>query len=204
MVETGTPTHVTSAIRDLAGRLGARADSNFSSVMLAQTGSMRDPPAGRWMDFKARQTIAIDRPAFTWKARTGPLRCITVVDALSNREGDLSVKLFGLLPIAHVRDNNEVNRGELMRYLAELPWAPDAILHKRELSWSITGDTRVAMTASDAAVEIELDAEGRIGSVSADRPRKQGTAFVTRPWRGRFFDYRQIDGRWIPHTGEVG
>ena len=29
------------------------------------------------------------------------------------------------------------NRGEALRYLAELPWNPDAILHNRSLGWAV-------------------------------------------------------------------
>lgn len=178
------PLRMPSGIRDLAERLGVSADTGSAFVTLTQSGSMRDPLAGRWMSFNARQTIALDRPGFSWKSRAGPFGCITVVDALAGGEGDVSVKLFDLLPLAHVRGNDEVTRGELLRYLAERPWAPDAIMRNRELSWSIRSDTSFRVTAGNAAVGIALDAEGRIGSVHADRPRKEGADFVTRPWQG--------------------
>jgi len=35
-------------------------------------------------------------------------------------------------------------------------------------------------------------------------PAKERAGFVERPWQGRFFDYRQVQGRWIPFEGEVG
>ena len=31
----------------------------------------------------------------------------------------------------------------------------------------------------------------------------EGGAFVERPWRGQFFDYRQHQRRWLPFAGEV-
>jgi hypothetical protein len=53
-------------------------------------------------------------------------------------------------------------------------------------------------------VELRLDESGRIACVLAqDRPRKEGSGFVERPWRGRFFDHRKHQDRW-PFAGEVG
>ena len=54
-------------------------------------------------------------------------------------------------------------------------------------------------------VELRLDESGRIASVLAeDRPRKEGAGCIERPWRGRFFDYRKHQERWLPFAGEVG
>jgi len=96
-----------------------------------------------------------------------------------------------------------------MRYLAELAWAPDAILANPALVWTvIDGRTlRVSAGRDDARgeVELRLDENGRIASISAkDRPRKEGAGFVERPWAGRFCDYRRHLGRWLPFAGEVG
>ncbi len=95
-----------------------------------------------------------------------------------------------------------------MRYLAELAWAPDAILQNAMLQWSAQGNSlRVALQHGDVRCElgITLDDEGRIGSVFApDRPREEDGRFVERPWRGRFSDYKKHWGRWLPFKGEVG
>lgn len=173
-------------------------------VTLTQVGEMRDPPATRWMRFSARQTIAVDCPDFRWTARTGPLGCVTVVDALDRGSGELSVSLFGMLPLTRVKGVTAVTEGELMRYLAELPFAPDAIVGNRDLCCSIRSETIFAVGVGDVAIDVELDGDGRIGSVRANRPRKEGSAFVVRPWRGRLFDYRETHHRWIPHAAEVG
>ena len=109
-----------------------------------------------------------------------------------------------MLPLARVKGVTAVTRGELMRYLAELPFAPDSMVHNRDLCWSIRSETIFSVGVGDVAIDVELDTEGRIGWVRADRPRKEGSAFVTRAWRGRLFDYRQTSDRWIPHAAEVG
>ena len=43
-------------------------------------------------------------------------------------EGRFDIVALGFIPIARAKHTPALVRGELMRYLAEIPWAPDAIL----------------------------------------------------------------------------
>jgi hypothetical protein len=99
-------------------------------------------------------------------------------------------------------------RGELMRYLAELAWAPHAILLNTALRWRADGPDTLAVSAGagETACEVllSLDSAGRIaGAFAADRPRSATTSFQPTPWRGRFSDYRDHFGMWLPFAGEV-
>ena len=71
---------------------------------------------------------------FEWRAFTGPLGLITVVDALKNGEADLEVRLLRHVRIASVKGGASSAKGEIMRYLAEIAWAPDAIRKRRRAS----------------------------------------------------------------------
>jgi len=161
------------------------------------------------MRFRATQMIDLRRPHFEWQAVTGPFGLISVIDAFHDDQPKLEVRLLRRLRIAGVSDGAAAAKGEIMRYLAELAWAPDAILHNHLLAWSVVGDHTLRVSAGHGpalgAVEFRLDKDGRIGSVFApDRPRKEASGFVARPWHGRFSDYRLHEGRWLPFTGEVG
>lgn len=196
-------------VRALALRLGAVRDPAPARVTLAQAGRMRDGPTDRFAPFSARQGIDLRQPAFTWRARTGPLGCVSVTDALQDGEARLEVRFLGLLRLAGLRGGEEAAKGELMRYLAELAWAPDAILSNPSLSWRVLDERTLRVAAGHGAaraeVELGLDGEGRIASARADdRPRHEGGRFVPRPWRGRFHDHRRHEGRWLPFAGEVG
>jgi len=151
----------------------------------------------------------VRRPRFEWHAVTGPSGLISVIDAFHDDQPKLEVRLFRRLRIAGVNGGVAAAKGEIMRYLAELAWAPDAILHNHMLAWTVGGDCTLRASAGHGsalgAVEFRLDNDGRIGSVFApDRPRKEASGFVEHPWQGRFFDYRQHEGRWLPFGGEVG
>lgn len=196
-------------VRDLAGRLGATGDASLSSVMLTQRGTMRDRPAGRGLRFHASQTIDLRRTEFEWRAAFGPFGCISVTDALKNGEAELGVRAFRRLRIGGVRSETAAAKGEIMRYLAELAWAPDAILCNDTLAWTVIDGRTLRVSAGrgdqHGEVELLLDESGRIGSVAAqDRPRKEGSRFIERPWRGHFCNYRKHQSRWLPFSGEVG
>ena len=201
------PRPVPAAVRDLAHRLCAIAQ--IGDVRLTQKGRMRQDAASSWMTFSARQTISITTCAFEWRARTGPAGMVSIRDALAGGEGVLDVRALDFIPMARIGSSPAITRGELMRYLAELSLAPAAILFNPSLSWRSDGPDRLIVSAragdQTAEVSLTLDSEGRIASVFAsDRPRAAKADFVPTPWHGRFTDYRQHLGVWLPFAAEVG
>lgn len=170
---------------------------------------MRDGAGDRWASFRAEQSISLSRPAFRWIAKTGPLGLITVVDALRSGEPHLEARALGVMTLARPPVTPALTKGELMRYLAELPWAPDALLHNRALSWQVLDPACLRVSAAfgsgSAAVDLHLGDDGLVAAVSApDRPRMEGDRMVERPWWGRFHDYRSHAGRRLPFRAEVG
>lgn len=188
-----------------------RATSGGASprtVRLRQRAEMRAKPGDAWQRHTAEQVISVYDPGFVWLARVrlAPLLSASVLDAFVDGEGLLEVRLLGSLRLAR-NSGPQVSRGELMRYLAELPWAPHAMLHNPHLRWreldgatvevssdSIGGPARVRLVFEDGDVaRIEAD----------DRPRALGCGTVATGWRGRFFDYSELGGCRIPVRAEV-
>ena len=209
MTETpGFPSLTPPAVCDLARRLGACDGPSNETVRLMQIGSMRAEAHKAFRPFSATQMIRLDRCEFRWRARTGPLGLVSVTDAFVGGAPTLEVKVLGFIPLARGPHDADAAKGEIMRYLAELAWAPDALLRNRTLDWDILDERRLRVRhgqgASRAGVELRLDDEGRIGTIFApDRPRYEGSRFIARPWHGRFFDYRWRAGRWLPFQAEV-
>ncbi len=165
--------------------------------------------AKSWMSFTAKQSISTRKCAFDWRARAGPFGIVSGRDALEDGEGRFDITALGFIPIARAEHTTALVRGELMRYLAELPWAPDAILQNSALRWRVAGADQfvVSAGAGETAVEVvlNLDTEGRIaGAFAPDRPRSATAPVLPTPWRGRFSDYRRHAGRLLPFAGEVG
>ena len=97
-------------------------------VWLHQTGEMRSAPDSPWRPFTAEQMISVSRPGFAWLARMQamPLLSARILDCYIDGEGLLEARLGGSLPLARAA-GQEFSRAELMRYLAELIWAPHAM-----------------------------------------------------------------------------
>jgi len=198
-----------AAVYDLAARLGVKPDDNRTAVTLTQTGRIkRKIGTEAWMAFTAAQTISTRICEFDWKAQAGPLGMISARDALKDDEGRFDIMAFGVIPIARAEHSAALMRGELMRYLAELAWAPHAILLNTALRWRVDGPRNLAVStgAGETASEVllSLDSDGRIaGAFAPDRPRSATAPILPTPWRGRFSDYRHHGGFWIPFAGEV-
>ncbi len=202
-------TRLPAPVYDLAMRLGVKLESRCSSVKLTQTGRMlRSLGSTSRMSFSANQTISVHDCAFSWQARFGPFGVISVRDALENGQGSLDVRALGFIPIMRTQRTTALTRGELMRYLAEIALAPDAILRNTALRWRVDSPDTLAVSAGSgetaAEVVLTLDIDGRIvGTFAPDRPRSATAPYLPTPWRGRLSDYRQHEGRWLPFTADI-
>jgi hypothetical protein len=97
---------------------------------------------------------------------------------------------------------------EAMRYLAELPWVPHAIVANRELEWreldSAIVEVATRVASARVAVRLHFDAAGDVLGAAADaRPRQVGKTTVDTPFSGRFGEPQVVGGLRVPTTGEV-
>jgi hypothetical protein len=174
-----------------------------NSVWLRQCGEMRANLRDPWRPFTAEQVINIHQPGFAWLARmqVAPLASARILDCYGDGAGLLEARLFGSLPLARAA-GPQADKAELMRYLAELAWAPHAMLHNPQLSWREIDATTVEVSAESPAgpARVRLIFEnGDITRIEADdRPRVVGRRIVPTRWQGRCSDYREVDGCRIP------
>ena len=137
-----------------------------------------------------------------------PFGYLTVTDALVENAGCPKVTALGVIPLVRAKPTEALTRGEMLRYLAELPYAPDAMLHNPALEWREVNGNQLAVATDVGGLRAEvvftLDPDGRVGSVRAeDRPRSVQPPTLPTPWEGQLADYRQQQGRWVPYSGQV-
>lgn len=184
---------------------------SVASVQMQQSGTFNMSETGEvWRPFVAEQLVVPRRPGFLWHARMRALPGISVRvhDAYAAGEGVLTVSLLGALTVAEMRDRGSVAAGELLRFLAEAPWYPTALLPGPNLRWSPGDDSSAVATLTDGEVEVSLlfrfSRDALIESVRADaRGRAVGGKAVPTPWEGRWRNYRSREGMLIPGNGEV-
>jgi hypothetical protein len=186
------------------GEAAARA---VRAVRLTQRGEVRSSPEARWVPFTAEQTIEAQVSAFRWEAhpQRGLFRVATVVDAYEHGHGALTTRLAGAL--LSRASGVEFDRGEIQRYLAELPLCPPALVAHPGLAWVPIGArtlrVRDGADATDATVDLELAADGRVVRCSALRPRAVERAMVVTPWSGTYAGERTWEDLRVPVAVEV-
>ncbi len=201
------PEAIPKIVRDFALKAGVPEANPPLSVFFYQLCEMRMNPGDAWMKLRAEQVIGVVKLGFVWYAEQKKSLFVTmrVVDAYVDGRGVLNVRALGSLPIADMSGPG-ADEAELMRYLAELPWAPDAMLHNPDLRWRQLDEKTVEVEAAKvgtlAKVRFYFDDAGDIVEMQADaRGRAEGMEVVPRPWRGVFSDYRKIEGDFAGETG---
>jgi hypothetical protein len=195
----------------IAGHLGQVLPAAVevpSRIQLTQTGEMVRRPGEKPLEFSAVQDYAVQSVEFEWRAAFGPNRLVRlmVVDRYRDGVGSLAARVWGLIPV--VRSSGpEVDRGEAMRYLAELPWVPHAIRSNPELSWRELEDGSAEVSTlvggRAASVRLSLDEMGLIRGATGIRPRLAGKTAIETPFVGHFGDYVEVGGIRIPGSAEV-
>ncbi len=159
---------------------------------------------------EAEQWTGILTPGIVWTA-TGSMAGLPVgvFDSYVDGRGELSARVLGTFRVAG-GTGPEYDKGELMRYLSELPVYPDAILNARGLTWRQLDDRTVEVSADSlggkASIRFIFDTGGDIVRMEADdRPmvRENGRTVPT-PWHGTYGDYRPFGTYRVPAFGEVG
>lgn len=164
----------------------------------------------RWLPFASRQHVQTRRPGFVWDARmpVAPGLAVHVHDAYIGGEGLLHPSVAGLVSLAEQRSGGDFARDELMRFLAESPWYPTALLPGQGVRWQAIDEGSARATLVDGPHEVSLvfvfGADGMVESVRADaRGRSLRGQLVPTPWEGRWQAYETRCGMRVPTRGEV-
>jgi hypothetical protein len=181
-----------------------RDDRVPNTVCLSQRGEMRAGQSCRPVAaFIAEQVISTRQPGFVWRARVqaAPLVSARILDCYLDGEGLLELRLFGSWRLARPA-GPQASTAELMRYLAELPWAPHAVLHNPRLSWREIDATTVEVSAetraSSARVRLIFE-NGDITCVEAEGGRTPSCSDALR----RALLGLSPDG-WLPNSHPGG
>ena len=195
-------------VRSYALKAGGREGATlvFHARHKATLATSKEAPP---IQIEADQWTGTAVPGIVWTAR-GTMNGlpVSVFDAFVDGHGELSARLLGAFQVAG-GTGPDYDKGELMRYLSELPVYPDAILNLRSVVWQQIDDKTVSVTAQsatgDATVRFIFDDAGDIIGLEADdRPMEVNGVTVPTPWHGIYARYSEFGGYRIPSYGEVG
>lgn len=183
---------------------------------------------GKFIPFTATQEFRTrcEHAGFVWEACMKP-NCfpgINVCDAYVNGAGTMRATTFGI-PVVNVKSNTpELNQGELMRWAAEAPLFPLALLPPKPtdngeadteattLLWLPAGEgngnsaiLELKHHNTTARLIFHFNPETHlVTSVQAKRPRGLDGKFVLTHWEGFFHNYEIHGGLLVPTRMECG
>ena len=180
------------------------------SIFLHQKGEMKTAPNGKWTAFEAEQHTTLNNAAFIWKTeiQVSPFLVISGLDKYENGTGSMTMKLYNLFPVAH-STGPETDQGSLLRYLAEICWAPSASLNEN-IQWEqidqLSAKATIRSEHAKASGIFIFNRDGDFERFEADRyyikgkekPRLEKWVVNTVPGA-----YRLFDGVRIPYKSEL-
>ena len=181
------------------------------TVRIEQSGTFRSGGAASpWNSFTATQHVTTRPPGFVWTAAIDlfPWIRVRVVDAYRDGRGLLQAKLGGVLSVANPAPRPALDERELMRYLAEAPLYPTALLPEMGVTWTAVNDrsARATLThrGTTASLVFHVNDQNEVERVTGKRPflKDDGTTEL-RPWKGTWRNYERRMGMRVPTDGEV-
>ena len=166
--------------------------------------------AEQWKPFTSHQRVVTRRPGFLWDAEVDMFPGVParVLDSYAAGQGRLIAKLLGLFTVADAHGGGELARGEFMRWFAEAPWYPTALLPSQGVRWQAVDDASANATVVDGPITLTLlftfSEAGLIASVRAEsRGAGVGKDRVMLPWDCSLSDYQPQGRMLLPMTGEA-
>jgi hypothetical protein len=164
------------------------------------------PPASSWKRFTATQDFYPGAPGFVWNARIrmAPGLSTFVRDAFAGGEGSMFAAVAGVITVADAGGTPQMAAGSLTRYLAEAVWFPTALLPDQGVTWTAMADDWARATLTTGATTVSLDFRfGGDGLITECAALRDHDKLGKQPWGGRYMDWVDRGGMWIPAAAEV-
>lgn len=179
--------------------------SNLGSISFKQRGLFWLKNEGDGLKFKAQQIVSLKEKEFSWFAKIKMGITIYVTDRLIDNVGALKASILGVYSIAE-DSGDKIHQGQVLRYLAELPWYPMAILYDHDIEWVRLSDNKIQANLVVSGVKLKVDyifnSENLIQRIYTE-DREYSELKQKRPWEGEFSKYQDKNGILIPMHGEV-
>ncbi|MCW7078966.1 MAG: hypothetical protein OCU22_07575 [Canidatus Methanoxibalbensis ujae] len=178
----------------------------IKTVRLKQGGYFRMKENQKWMPIKAEQYFNVDSVEFIWiaKVRVAPFISIYAKDEFIEGEGNLVVKLLGLIKVADAK-GYEVDHGEILRFLAECIWFPSAFLSDY-IMWEAIDNSSAKATIGyegiNASAIFHFNEKGEVTKITAKRYREVN-GNVLEDWEGQIVEYKEFNGVFIPNKANI-
>ena len=180
-----------------------------SYIKLKHTGEFRQGENQKWMSIEGQEYFTTETPGFLWIGKISllPLVWITGVDKYLEGRGTFQIKIMSIFTIADDPTGKELDESELMRWLAEAPLFPTALLPSSYLHWEPVDSDSAKAIIDYGRTRVEalfhFDKKGEIVQMNADRYRAVDNSFVKEKWLGHYSNYAVTKNILVPWDIEV-
>jgi len=188
---------------------GVEGRPRIRFARLLHGGLFRTTPGSKWMAIEGEEYFSTEPPGFIWYATVRPMPFVHIRarDRYMNGAGNMLVKPLSLLTLADAR-GSEVDVSALLRFAAEAPWFPTALVPGEHVRWEAIDADSARVVIRDGSIGasgvFRFHADGRIVEFETrDRFQADGQTAVRRPWGGVYSRYDEVDGFRIPAEAEV-
>jgi len=178
-------------------------------VRLKQVGEFRMKENQSWMPIKAEQYFTTEDPAFIWRVKftMAPFVWIDGRDMYYQGKGSMLIKVLSTITVADAF-GSEMDISSLIRFLAEAPWFPTALLPSDYIEWKEIDSNSARAVIKDkgytASGIFTFNEKGEIIKfVTNDRYMEADGKYLKEQWGGYYRNYQEIEGIKIPIEGEV-
>ncbi|WP_276280053.1 DUF6920 family protein [Halorussus caseinilyticus] len=204
---TGLPTPV----RDYLDNVIRDGRSYVRTVRAEQRGEFRlGGTDSAWKSLEATQRFTVRPPGFVWDAtiEMAPFVPVRAVDAYVGGRGSLRAALLSAVTVAEADPGQELDEGELVRYLAETVWFPTALVPGEGVEWEGIDDSSARATiehgGTTASAVFHFDDRDEVERIVAQRPRETDDGgFERATWTCHLQEYRERNGLRVPMEGGV-
>ena len=200
--------HLPSIVQKWLAVSGVFQTAKTVSVRLKQKGDMKTSPTGRWMPFTAQQYFNCEDPSFVWVTKVNPLPLVYLYgrDKLTNAQGEMLIKLFGVFPVVNEGKNEKINAASMQRYLAEMCWFPSAAINEH-LTWESIDENsaKAILTLDDKRVSgfFTFTSEGEFRSFETKRYYGSSEDAKLEIWHIEALEQKVFNGIKIPSKCKV-
>jgi len=178
-------------------------------VKLKHTGDFRQYENQKWMPIEGEEYFTTETPGFIWIGKISllPIVWITGIDKYLEGKGTFQIKLWSTITISDAPRGMELDESELLRWLAEAPLFPTALLPSSYLQWEPmdSDSAKAVIDCSGTKVEalFHFDKRGEIVQINTDRYRAVGNSFVKGKWLGHYSNYVLAKNMMVPRDINV-
>ncbi len=200
--------HLPEIVKKWMQNSGVIGNEKINSASLSQKGFMKTKPDSQWKSFSAKQYFDVSNPSFIWFTEVDFMPMVNMVgrDKFVNGKGEMLIKLASIVPVVNEADNEKINSGTMIRYMAEIIWFPSAALNDY-IKWE-TIDERTAkatFTADNKSVSgiFKFSEEGRMISFEAQRYYGAGKKANQETWLVKVDAYKTFNDYTIPSRCKI-